>query len=102
MNEEIKKILNGLSKKASIYKMQINEGASFNTDEYEANELLNYITNLQKENQKLNKIIDNAIDYIYKNNFDKEEPTKLWFRVFKRDLHGHAQKLLDILKKEVE
>ena len=53
MNEEIKEILNGLSKKASIYKMQINEGMSFNTDEYEANELLNYITNLQEENQKL-------------------------------------------------
>ena len=53
MTEEIKEILNGLSKKASIYKMQINEGTSFNTDEYEANELLNYITNLQKENQEL-------------------------------------------------
>ena len=57
---------------------------------------------IEEENQKLNKIIDNAIDYIYINSFDKEGPTKLWFRVFKRDLHGHAQKLLDILKKEVE
>ena len=53
MTEEIKEILNGLSKKASIYKMQINEGTSFNTDEYEANVLLNYITNLQKENENL-------------------------------------------------
>jgi len=53
MTEEIKEILNGLSKKASIYKMQINEGMSFNTDEYEANDLLNYITNLQKENNSL-------------------------------------------------
>lgn len=58
MTEEIKEILNGLSKKASIYKMQINEGTSFNTDEYEANELLNYITNLQKENQSLKEEIE--------------------------------------------
>lgn len=57
---------------------------------------------IEKENQKLNKIIDNAIDYIYKNSFDKEEHTKLWFRVFKKDLHGYAQKLLDILKKEAK
>ena len=58
MNEDIKEILNGLSKKASIYKMQINEGTSFNTDEYEANELLNYITNLQKENESLKRKLD--------------------------------------------
>lgn len=73
MNEDIKKILNGLSKKASIYRMQINEGTSFNTDEYEANELLNYITNLKKENEELKQELQKAIDVLKNTNEDSLE-----------------------------
>ena len=58
MSDEIKEILESLAKKTSIYKMQINRGTSFNTDEYEASLLLDYITNLQQENDRLNNIIN--------------------------------------------
>lgn len=59
MNNEIKEILDKLGKKSSIYKFQINQGTSFNTDEYEASILLDYITNLQEENERLCNILDN-------------------------------------------
>lgn len=92
MNEEIKEILNGLSKKASIYKMQINKGTSFNTNEYEANELLNYITNLQEENQKLNKIIDELEKWLKE---DKEK-SAITFEM------GKCFNMFDILNKLTE
>ena len=73
MNNEIKEILDKLGKKSSIYKFQINQGTSFNTDEYEASILLDYITNLQEENERLNKGLEYAkrIEKDYKTKFDK-------------------------------
>ena len=54
MNNEIKEILDKLKKKEEIYLFQIKNGTSFNSDEYEAHLLLDYITNLQEENERLN------------------------------------------------
>lgn len=63
MNNEIKEILDKLAKKSSIYKFQINQGTSFNTDEYEASILLDYITNLQQTYEKAIK--QSKVDHIY-------------------------------------
>lgn len=48
----------------------------------EANELIDYITNLEKENQKLNKyksIVDNLINYLDKNRLVLNNPALLDF-----------------------
>lgn len=54
MNNEIKEILDRLEKKKHLYQIAIINDWSFNDDDdYEANLLLDYITNLQEENERL-------------------------------------------------
>ena len=61
MNEEIKEILDNLKTHNDYYKNQEHNYAfpdyySLNYEDLDI--LLNYITNLQEENQKLNKVIE--------------------------------------------
>lgn len=105
MSDEIKETLDKLGKKSSIYKFQINQGTSFNTDEYEASILLDYITNLQEENERLKKGLEYAkrIEKDYKTKFDKAiEYIELWH--YRNDFRANSftkdvkEELLDILK----
>lgn len=56
MNDEIKEILDRLKSKKERYEMCIRTDISFSDDSYEASLLLDYITNLQKENKDLGEI----------------------------------------------
>lgn len=57
MNEEIKEIIS-MSADESIEIKYINERGGYVYKDIDIYELLDYITNLQEENKKLNKIID--------------------------------------------
>lgn len=77
MNDEIKEILDKLGKKTSVYKFQINQGTSFNTDEYEASILLDYITNLQEKVSQYENPDDYTLFYMWLDEKAKDKMKKL-------------------------
>lgn len=82
MNDEIKEILEALKRKSERYNYCLKNDISFSDENYQAYLLLDYITNLQEENNSLKQMskdtydtsqeimfelqerIDKAIDYI--------------------------------------
>ena len=56
MSDEMKEILRTLKAKSTRYKYCLKENISYNDESYEAYLLLDYITNLQEENDRLNNI----------------------------------------------
>ena len=72
MNDEIKEILRTLKAKSTRYEYCLKENISYNDESYEAHLLLDYITNLQKENERL-KVALKGTTHCY----DEEEHKKL-------------------------
>ena len=62
MKDEIKEILNGLN-------VVIKHGGSVEINSKECKKIIDYITNLQQENERLNNVIDKAIEYIKENDY---------------------------------
>lgn len=55
MKDDIKEILRTLKSKSTRYEYCLKENISYNDESYEGHLLLDYITNLQQENQRLLK-----------------------------------------------
>lgn len=78
MNEEIKEILEELQRKNDRYNYYLKEDISFSDEDYKSHLLLDYITNLQQENERLKKNLKKkpsilAFDYtsdVYKELYD--------------------------------
>ena len=88
MNEEIGYVLEMISFKTSIYRDKYKRNLSFNDDEYYANLLNDYITNLQQQNQQQKEVIDKAKEYIKQHSNNLAEYLDVY----------EAKDLLDILK----
>jgi len=61
MNDDIKEILRTLKAKSTIYEYCLKENISYNDESYEAHLLLDYITNLQQENEKNIEMLNDII-----------------------------------------
>ncbi len=72
-DEEIKEILNELQRRNDRYNYFIKEDVSFSDEDYQAHLLLDYITNLQQENERVNQYIDFYKDLIEKQNKSLED-----------------------------
>ena len=66
MSEEIKDVLESLRFKTSIYRDKKKRNLTFNDDEYYSNILIEYIEQLQQENQKLKRVLDEIRDNLQK------------------------------------
>ena len=97
MNKEIKEILDKLKSKKERYEMCIRADISFSDDSYEASLLLDYITNLQQENEIRQQDINNLTYQLAKMKAENER-LKEW----KEDLLNENIELENIRKETIE
>ena len=63
MNDEIKEILDRLEGRKNWYLHQQKNNGVFNDEDYMAYMVLDYITNLQQENERLKELCDKYEEY---------------------------------------
>ena len=84
MNDEIKEILDRLEGRKNWYLHQQKNNGVFNDEDYMAYMVLDYITNLQQENERLKELLDKrvriekAVEYIKEQYKWIEESDKRW------------------------